>query len=137
MTRRKHAIPLAEDRPTVTVEEAAEWLGLSRASGYRAARAGEIPSITIGRRIVVPTAELRRFLCLDEPPAPARATTPAATTPVSVMAASASPRPLSPPAPRRRRDVSTAADRNARKRVAEPVGAAARTRRAPARPAQS
>jgi excisionase family DNA binding protein len=58
-------IPDPAERPTVTVEEAGEVLGVSRASAYEAVRKGEIPSIKIGRRIVVPTAALRRKLELD------------------------------------------------------------------------
>jgi len=40
-------------------------LGLSRASTYEAARRGDIPTIRFGRRVVVPTAALRRMLGLD------------------------------------------------------------------------
>jgi hypothetical protein len=39
--------------------------GISRASAYEAVRNGQIPSITIGRRRVVPTAAVRRVLGLD------------------------------------------------------------------------
>jgi excisionase family DNA binding protein len=53
--------------PTVTVEEAGDALGISRATAYEGVRSGEIPSIRIGRRIVVPTAALRRLLELDTP----------------------------------------------------------------------
>jgi len=53
-------------KPTMVVEEAAYWLGISRGQGYEAARRGEIPSIRLGRRLVVPTAPLRRMLGLDE-----------------------------------------------------------------------
>jgi excisionase family DNA binding protein len=41
------------ERATYTVKEAADILGLSRASAYRAARRGQIPTIRIGRRILV------------------------------------------------------------------------------------
>jgi excisionase family DNA binding protein len=51
-----------EKRLTLTVEEAAEILGLSRAFAYEAVRRGEIPSIRIGRRILVPKAALDRLL---------------------------------------------------------------------------
>jgi excisionase family DNA binding protein len=50
------------DRPTITVEEACPILGISRASAYEAARVGEIPTLRIGRRLVVPVAALRRML---------------------------------------------------------------------------
>jgi len=49
-------------RPTVTVEESAEFLGISRGSAYEAARSGELPVIRIGRRLLVPTALLLRML---------------------------------------------------------------------------
>jgi excisionase family DNA binding protein len=49
-------------RLTLTVEEAAERLGISRAHAYEAVREGEIPSIRIGRRILVPIAALDKLL---------------------------------------------------------------------------
>lgn len=58
-------IPEAAEQPTVTVEEAGQALGISRASAYEGVRSGAIPSIKIGRRIVVPTAALRRLVGLD------------------------------------------------------------------------
>lgn len=51
-----------DKRLTLTVEEAAEILGLSRAFAYEAVRRGEIPSIRIGRRVLVPKAALNRLL---------------------------------------------------------------------------
>jgi excisionase family DNA binding protein len=47
---------------TVTVPEAARLLGVSRMSAYTAVRIGEIPSIRIGRRVLVPRAALDRLL---------------------------------------------------------------------------
>ncbi len=47
---------------TMTVEEAGALLGISRRSAYRAAAAGHIPTIRLGRRILVPTALLFRML---------------------------------------------------------------------------
>ena len=55
-----------EKRLTLTVEEAAEVLGISRAFAYEAARRGDIPSIRIGRRILVPRAALGRMLEMPE-----------------------------------------------------------------------
>lgn len=52
-------------RRTVTVEEAAAILGISRTAAYQAASSGQLPTIRIGRRIVVPTAPLARLLGLD------------------------------------------------------------------------
>ena len=52
---------------TITVNEAAEVLGISRNSCYAAVHRGEIPSIKIGHRIVIPRAAFERFVG-DEPP---------------------------------------------------------------------
>jgi excisionase family DNA binding protein len=50
------------ERATYTVEQAARVIGLGRASAYAAVRRGDIPSIRIGRRVVVPRAALERML---------------------------------------------------------------------------
>lgn len=56
---------LLTENLTVTVAEAGEALGgLSRNASYRAVKSGDIPSIKIGGRIVVPTAALRKMLGL-------------------------------------------------------------------------
>jgi excisionase family DNA binding protein len=65
-------ITLDDYPPTMSVEDAAELLGLSRSSGYRAAGRGEIPTLRFGRRIVVPTHLL--FSMLDIEPRPSSAT---------------------------------------------------------------
>ncbi len=59
-------------RPTVTVDQAAHVLGVSPWTLYQAIRAGDPPVgvIHVGRRIVVPTASLRRALGLDEEAVP-------------------------------------------------------------------
>jgi excisionase family DNA binding protein len=44
------------------VEEAGRLLRLSRGSAYEAARTGQIPTIRIGRRLLVPRAALLRML---------------------------------------------------------------------------
>jgi excisionase family DNA binding protein len=52
---------------TVTVEEAARLLGISRQSAYQAARAGELPGvIRIGRRLLVSRFQLDRMLGLND-----------------------------------------------------------------------
>lgn len=62
------ALPLAEDQPTISLwPTAGRALGLGRSSTYAAADRGEIPIIRIGKRVVVPTAALRRMLQLDSP----------------------------------------------------------------------
>jgi excisionase family DNA binding protein len=60
-----HVEATSKGRParlTVTVSEAAEMLGISRALAYEAVRRGDIPHIRIGRRVVVPTVALTRLL---------------------------------------------------------------------------
>jgi len=54
-------------RLTLTVEEAAATLGISRAFAYEAVRRGDIPSIRIGRRVLVPHAALNRLLSPPDP----------------------------------------------------------------------
>jgi excisionase family DNA binding protein len=49
----------------MTVEEVAELLQCGRTATYDAVRRGEIPSIKVGRRLVIPTAAVRRLLELD------------------------------------------------------------------------
>jgi excisionase family DNA binding protein len=53
---------LPEDRLTVTVEEAAQLLGISRTMAFQAVRSGEIPAIRVRRRILVPVARLNDLL---------------------------------------------------------------------------
>lgn len=53
-------------QPTMTVEEAADVFGISRASAYEGVRTREIPSIRIGRRWLIPTAAVIRMLALDD-----------------------------------------------------------------------
>jgi excisionase family DNA binding protein len=62
---RRMDIPTATQQPTMTVEEAGLALGISRGSAYEAARSGELPTIRLGRRLVCPTAAIRRMLALD------------------------------------------------------------------------
>lgn len=60
-------IPTPHSQPTMTIwPEAGQALGLSRSATYDAANRGDIPTIRIGRRILVPTAALRRMLQLDD-----------------------------------------------------------------------
>lgn len=50
------------ERLTLTVEEAVESLGVSRAFAYEAVARGEIPCIRIGRRVLVPKVTLDKLL---------------------------------------------------------------------------
>ena len=51
-----------DSRLTWTVTEAAQLLGISRASAYEAAHRGELPVRVIGRRMLVPRVALLRLL---------------------------------------------------------------------------
>ena len=55
-------------RMTVTVEETATILGVGRNKAYEAARSGEIPTIRIGKRLLVPRAALERLLAVGAQP---------------------------------------------------------------------
>ena len=50
---------------TITVPEAAERLGIHRDSAYAAAAKGQIPTIRIGKRLLVPLAAFERMLGLE------------------------------------------------------------------------
>ncbi len=50
------------ERRVVTVNETAVMLGISRGAAYEAVRRKEIPTIRIGRRLLVPLAALERML---------------------------------------------------------------------------
>ena len=57
---------LLTENLTISVPDAGALLGgLSRNASYRAVKTGDIPSIRIGGRIVVPTAALRKMLSMD------------------------------------------------------------------------
>lgn len=52
----------AEPRRTYDVEEAGRLLGIGRNAAYEAVKRGDIPSIRIGKRLLVPKAILDRML---------------------------------------------------------------------------
>ena len=62
-------LPDPKSEPTVTVDRAARVLGISRSLAFRAIESREIPSIRIGRRVLVPTRPLLRLID-GESPAP-------------------------------------------------------------------
>jgi excisionase family DNA binding protein len=47
---------------TYTVTEAAELLGISRTTAYACVKRGEIPSVTLGRRILISRTQLEQLL---------------------------------------------------------------------------
>jgi excisionase family DNA binding protein len=59
------AVGAVENRLVFTVEEAAQLLGISRSFAYEAVQRGEIPSMRIGRRILVPKVALERLLASE------------------------------------------------------------------------
>ncbi len=62
-------LPNPNERPTLPVwPDTGRLLGLSRAATYDAVARGEIPALRVGRRLLVPTAALRRMLSLDNGP---------------------------------------------------------------------
>ena len=50
------------ERLTISVEDAAAMLGISRALAYVLVRRGDIPSLRLGRRVVIPEHAFRCFV---------------------------------------------------------------------------
>ncbi len=55
-------VTTTDERLTVTVTEAAGLLGISRAMAYECVRTGQIPSVRLGARILVPRHRLVALL---------------------------------------------------------------------------
>lgn len=53
---------MEEKRLTYTVEEAAKLMGISRPTAYLGVKRGEIFTVKIGRRLLVPRVALERML---------------------------------------------------------------------------
>ncbi len=60
--RARDTAQYSEKRLTLTVEEAARTLGISRTLAYEAVRRGEIPHVRIGRRVLIPISQLHALL---------------------------------------------------------------------------
>lgn|SRR5215813_9814466 len=103
-----------------TVEQAGKILGISRASAFQAASKGEIPTIRIGKRLIVPRRGLERLLGLNEADASVGrqaqqiVATPPATAPqrVEVAIELTTPRPRIESVPQERLNHRTGADRS-------------------------
>ncbi len=54
------------EKRTYSIPEVAKVLGIGRTAAYEAARTGEIPTIRIGKRILVPDVALERLLAGNE-----------------------------------------------------------------------
>ena len=52
----------SNDRLAMPLMEAAEKLGLGRSAAYEAARKGDLPTIRIGKKFLVPIRALERLL---------------------------------------------------------------------------
>lgn len=50
------------EKLTLSVDEAAKLLGISRGLAYEAVRTGEIPSIRFGKRVLIPRLALEKKL---------------------------------------------------------------------------
>ena len=50
------------EKKTLSIPEAGKTLGIGRSAAYEGARTGQIPTIRIGKRILVPMAALERLL---------------------------------------------------------------------------
>jgi hypothetical protein len=53
-------------KPTISVENAGRVLDMSRNSAYDAVHRGDIQSVRMGKRFIVPTAPLRRLLGIED-----------------------------------------------------------------------
>ena len=53
---------MAESRLTLSVDEAAALLGISRALAYELIARRELPSLRLGRRVVVPRRALEQLV---------------------------------------------------------------------------
>jgi excisionase family DNA binding protein len=69
-------IPDPALKPTLSVEEAGRLLGISRTTAYNAAKTGDIPTIKISGRKLVPTARLRDLLGIADASPPQHPGTP-------------------------------------------------------------
>lgn len=63
---------MRDETLTLTVEQAAAALNISRGLAYEAARDGRIPTIRIGRRLLVSRRALERLLEEPQPLNPVR-----------------------------------------------------------------
>mgnify|MGYP001581180568 CR=1 FL=1 len=60
LARKSEQLP--EDRLGFTVKDVAKFLGISHSSVYNAVKTGQIPSVKVGKRIVIPKDTLAQFL---------------------------------------------------------------------------
>lgn len=53
---------MEQERLTLSIEEAAAMLGISRALAYELVRKGELPVLRLGRRVVIPRNQLEELV---------------------------------------------------------------------------
>ena len=58
-----------DEREVLTVEEVMKVLGIGRRAAYAGVRSGQIPSIRVGRRFLVPVTFVERMLVGEQPSA--------------------------------------------------------------------
>lgn len=63
-------VPDPLEQPLLRAEEVATILGCGRTAVHDAIARGEVPSVRIGARVLVPTAALRRDVLAIDPPGP-------------------------------------------------------------------
>lgn len=62
MSKKSQGNLAPSDRLTIRVEEAAKLLGISRGAAYARANDGSLPTIRLGKRLLVPKAALDKML---------------------------------------------------------------------------
>jgi excisionase family DNA binding protein len=62
LERKRSILDELATQGTISVEQAAQVLGLGRTAAYEAARRGEFPTRRLGRRLVVPVPALLEWL---------------------------------------------------------------------------
>lgn len=78
-------------RLTMTVPEAGEALGIGRSAAYAAADRGDIPTLRLGRRVVVPVPKLLALLGATPEDTEAGVSTTPATATVHALTMSGDP----------------------------------------------
>ncbi|MGW0251059.1 helix-turn-helix domain-containing protein [Nocardia goodfellowii] len=54
-----------QSRPTVSVADAAQLLGIGRSTVYGAVKSGEVPAVRVGNRVRIPSRWVREILQLQ------------------------------------------------------------------------
>lgn len=65
-------LPDPVEKPTLTLEEAADVLNVGRSTIYDLAKSGRLPTLRLNRRWIVPTEAFLRWLRNVEPAKPAQ-----------------------------------------------------------------